>query len=360
MTRNSNIDILRVTATWLIVIAHVVGNIEGRPDFFGGKAWWIAHSLSTLSNAATPIFFIISGYLLSDKNRPLKETARHTFYRLVIPFIIFTIGGTLIYNLLQFRITWSLIGRYIWIGGGTHLYFLVGLTVLYLLNPFIHKLRDHLTDKQLIMGVGFLLLNTVMLLVSGYALNSLDLISSIFLYWFMALGYFCYGACYKVIVNKLGQRKWFSSWWLILVIILINILLSYLFMKLGREGNNEELKMIAGYWQNYYSVTVMFVGLVTFNWFMKLDLKEKISQKIKNGLEFLAKYSFGVYLCHMIVLEFLLQKTPISPYNSKLPLLLFILFGIFLTLILSHLISWILSNTKYLQIAVGEKRQINH
>lgn len=354
MTRNYNIDCLRILATWLIVVAHVVTNVLARPDFFGGKVWWLSHILFTISVPATPLFFLISGYLLADKQRPFKENLLRTWYRIFVPFSVFTLLGTIVYNALQFRITWNQFLENLLFAGRTHLYFLLGLGILHVLYPFLQQIRLHVSVKDSKIFSFLLLGNSALLILSSFYIDFREMLYLSFLYWFLVMGYFIYGTNYKEFQqNSSGIRKR-QKILLVIFGLAINTVISYGCFKLARQNESGWLVRAGEYFQSYLSIPVMMISIAFFNWAMGIDLSRLLTTKIKMILLFLSKYSYGVYLVHMMVLEFLLQRTTLTPYNSQMPLGGFVLLGFGVTLSGSYVISWVLGNMAFLKILVGE------
>lgn len=56
----------------------------------------------------------------------------------------------------------------------------------------------------------------------------------------------------------------------------------------------------------------------------------------------------------MMILEFMLQKTAVSPYNPDISLLEYFILGNLLTLMICYILSWTISLIPYLRIAIGE------
>ena len=89
--RNPNIDILRITAISMIVLAHVVVAVYERPDFFGGTAWMVSLVAITFSRLGVPLFLLISGYLLVQKERSFFS--KHYPYLEETPVSLFILVG---------------------------------------------------------------------------------------------------------------------------------------------------------------------------------------------------------------------------------------------------------------------------
>jgi surface polysaccharide O-acyltransferase-like enzyme len=77
------IDLLRVTACFMVVLLHISGaNIHE----FGPK-WWGANVWDSLSRACVPLFFMISGATLLPKSESLPDFFRKRASRIVLPLL---------------------------------------------------------------------------------------------------------------------------------------------------------------------------------------------------------------------------------------------------------------------------------
>ena len=91
--RNINIDILRIICAIAVVLIHAnviyVENIGNHVSF----VWSISNIIFICSRFATPIFFMISGYLTlnNDKNLNIKEFYTKKLKKVVLPFLIWTV-----------------------------------------------------------------------------------------------------------------------------------------------------------------------------------------------------------------------------------------------------------------------------
>lgn len=340
--RNLNIDVLRIIATLMVVFAHVVNPVYERLDFFGGKVWMISFVTITLSRLAVPLFLLISGYLLTQKERSLSQNLNHTWKRLLFPCLIwsvFTYAG-LYYSQKQIpNLGWNSF----FLSADTTYYFLIGLSILYLLNPWIRRLIKSISRRQL-----QLFLFTLALLTIGQDIFSFIYQRSwinIFSYWFLCLFYFVYGQYY--FLNEDSLKK--ISTWINLTIFAVPLFLNLIIIYAIRAtGFSHDLL-----WESYFGPTVLISSLGMFNTIMKVNFKF-LSHKFVSSMVNISNACFGVYLIHGIVLDLILHKTFINPYGAvKINLLIFLILAGILTVVFSFLLSFLIGKTKYLKIILG-------
>lgn len=345
--RNLNIDLMRVVATWLIVISHVVTNVTARPDFFGGKSWWVAHMIYSLTIPATPLFFMMSGYLAGRKKRSVRENVVKTWNRLWVPFIVFTLLNTVVYNAIELRITWQQFVANLMYGGRTHLYFLLGLGVLHLLNPWFWKLKDDFSRQEKNWFAQGLMMISAMLILVTFLVGRRELLFLSFSYWFLVMGFYWYGISAEFRGRKSEFGKKSLGMWLAALVFLAVV--TYGLMRAGRFN-------VAEYFQSYLSIPMMVISVGLFEAGMRVKFVAKLKKEWRGVLLNLSRYSYGVYLVHMMVLELVLQRTPLTPYNSDLPLMMFLVGGMGVTLGASYGVSWIWNQIPYLRLAMGDAR----
>src|SRR5438309_1203479 len=84
-------DIVRVLSVVCVVIIHTANAIYARPDYFGGLSWWIALLLGAFSRIAIPLFVMLSGYLLLQKDETLEKSLIRATKRILIPLVFWTL-----------------------------------------------------------------------------------------------------------------------------------------------------------------------------------------------------------------------------------------------------------------------------
>lgn len=341
--RNVAIDIVRIIATGMIVVAHVAATIYERPDFVGGSAWLISLVVITLSRLGVPLFLLISGYLLVKKERSISENLKHTWKRLLFPCFFWTLITYLGLYISQKHI--ELNKDVFFNSAGTAYYFLIGLSIIYLINPAIQILTRSVPQKHFQLLLGVLAISTIGQAIVGFLHQSQ--FANIFNYWFLCLFYFIYGQYYNLYQDKLQKQTLKIPLIILLITLAINLIVVYLLRTAGFIGD----LLI----ESYFGPTVLLSSISLFHIIMKVRNK-KISNKIRHLLLNLANTSFGVYLIHGIILDLILHKTVINPYGAvKINLIFFLGVTIALTLFISFLLSFLLSKHKYTRMTLGEK-----
>lgn len=338
--RELGIDILRLIAIFMIVMAHILAPVYSRPDFIGGSAWFTSFLIITFSRLGVPLFFMISGYLLFKKERTLHQNLNHTFRRLIFPFLFWT-GVT--YFVFYLNNTLPKIDLNLFLsGGGTEYYFLIGLAIIYLLNPFIRKFVSTNSNKKII----FILLVLSLITVGQTYLTFIFHLPqfTILNYWFLGIFYFMYGG--YVNKNKQITKKIKLNFLLFIMPFLINIIYIYL---VRRTGFNGDL-----YLESYFGPTVLMSSLGLFNLVMHYDF-QILKPKITNLVIKFSNLSFGVFLVHGIILDLLFHKTKINPYgNVALNLWLFLALSISIIFVGSYIVSFVIEKNKFGRILLGQ------
>ncbi len=84
---NPNADLIRVVAMSMVIMLHTVLSFSVRPDFFGTKIYVITEIISACSKTSVLLFFILSGYLVIDKQTSSKKNTYNTLKKIVQPAI---------------------------------------------------------------------------------------------------------------------------------------------------------------------------------------------------------------------------------------------------------------------------------
>lgn len=157
------LDVLRCIAVYLVIGLHCIGDMLEDRALFATPTWWAMDLISGVVRMGVPLFFMISGYLhLTDpRTDNVGEFYRRRLGKLIPPFLVwdliyflykcFTEGGWTINELGFVR---ELTG----LGSQYHLWFVYQMAALYLLMPFLKKIVDHSSEKELLIFLGVILL----------------------------------------------------------------------------------------------------------------------------------------------------------------------------------------------------------
>lgn len=147
------LDLLRGGAAFLVVLLHCITPYLTSPNLFSGKAWWLCDLLSPLVRMGVPLFFMMSGFLLLNDPRTLDISSfyKRRFSRLALPFFFWDLFYFLTNCLFshQFPSLFVFFKELLNQGSKYHLWYLYQLAGLYLLAPFLKRIVDNCTKKQL-------------------------------------------------------------------------------------------------------------------------------------------------------------------------------------------------------------------
>lgn len=297
-----------------------------------------------IGKCGVPLFFIISGYLnISTKYTP-KEFLKKRFLRIVPPFMVWCV----VYQFINFYFdgffSLSFLNAY-----SAHLWFVYAILALYIItpivSPFFMKCSKQLFEFYIVLWLLNILFSFLLIVVD----KPLNRYSVFYVLYYCSgyIGYYISGYYlrrYNVIekISNLGFGKVSA---IILVIALAIVGMLYIgFFK---------LQMTTVQLSEYLSPLPVSLTAVALLLLARID---RIGDFYKQIITIVAKYSFGIYLFHMVVV-FLIYPTieNILDFNtfSDLSLLIInILFAI-VNLFISCIVVKILSFVPYSKYIIG-------
>jgi surface polysaccharide O-acyltransferase-like enzyme len=351
-SQNQVLNLLKVVGAVAVVFNHLLYPLFSRADFFLGKGWWIATVIYSASVIAVPLFIIINGYLLLQKKESISKASKRVFLRLVIP-LIFWFGFFLWWRIHYYpnHLTLPQIFGIILSGSMFHYYFLVILIGLQLLLPFWRFVINQGTQNLInLLGIG-----TLVISLGSYIISYSGLVPgagvTLLTWWIPFTGYFWWGYWRK------HHPTAPSAYWL-LAFSSIFFLVIYL-SQLGIEASIKDITLFRNdgifYWHSLVSIPVFIMSIALFEaamgsrWLQKvLDLKP-----LKTIISWLAPLTYGVYLTHFFVIEWVDMKYRYAIEFIQGDVQGFIIVRSLLVLALSFFISFILTHLPYIRIVVG-------
>lgn len=309
MHPNSNrlisLDLARIISIIGVVLIHLLYPIYSRPDFLGGKVWWVATLLYSNSLVGVPIFIMISGYLLLNKEYSIAQILNKTFFRLTIPLAVWSLfyfwwNSVFNYEKITFPNLLSIISS----GSIYHLYYLVILIGLYLLYPLLLLVIKNTKPQEQkyfyllswILGIGMYGIYYLKL-TTGSAMN-------IFTWCLPYLGYFVTG--YIVSKAKSSQRTDRMMIWVFLVWALFSLILSYE----GVVMMKYDFRLLwhpSGiyYFNTFLSPNIIIMSISLFWWLVRgIDWtylqKHQLTVKL---IRTLSSAVYGVFFIHYAVMD---------------------------------------------------------
>lgn len=303
-TRTVYLDYLRVLATFAVIVIHTCAECWRTGEALSYN-WNILTIYESLVRWCVPIFVMISGalFLNPQKETGLKQLFTKNIFRLISSFLFWSFCHSLIdhrKNLLTPSVLFQTVEGYF------HLWFVPMIAGVYLLIPFLKEIikKEKLTKYFLLLFAVFAVIipqtftfifdcigiDTISSLVSPFkkVINYLNVNFVSGYVGVFILGYF---------VNniKLSQKQ--------RTIIYIGGAIGFITTFIGTVFVSTRLSKPAGYFFDYLTINVMLESVAVFVFFKHLFEKIKISERINSFVAKLSKYSFGIYLCHILVLK---------------------------------------------------------
>lgn len=295
-------DSLRALATISVIILHVTAPLLTSMDFLAD--WWIGNIIQSLVRFSVPIFFMLTGALLFDKEYPVGIFLKKRFFRVIIPFLFWSIPYILFGLTLKilhkeeldfFKVFIFIINQFK-NGSSYHLWFVYTLLGIYLFIPIISKWIRNSTNKEILY---FLILWLVTILFT-YPILSIFKTKIDFSYFTGFLGYTVLGYYLKKINFKSSEKKDFIAIILFFTGLAITIMGTYFLFKL--KGKMDEL---------YYEYLTLNVLMCSIGIYLYIKDKEIKNQFVLKLLNLMNEFSYGIYLAHVLIL-ILLTKAGIT------------------------------------------------
>ena len=290
------IDYLRVFATLSVIVLHVAGGVANQYGSISNVDWWIGNVYIGSVRFCVPIFLMISGALILSKTyESIGEFLKKRFLRILFPFLFWSMiyiardiflqifGGEnmsiaeiLNFTAIQLRD-----------GADYHLWYIYVLIGLYLFFPIIGKWinKSNKLEIKYFIGIWLLVIIVQLPFMKGTFPN-INLIYFSGYIGFPVLGYYLY----KNTFANSGKEK-LVSFFLILVGILITIFGTFYITK--REGF---------FYHGFYEYLTPNVILVSVGVFLLFKNLGKFNPRLTSIILFFSKYSYGIFLVHVLVL----------------------------------------------------------
>lgn len=299
------LDLLRVVITFCMIMLHAASvGLDGGE--IGTFTWHVCNVYDGITHICVPVFIMISGAFLLDpqKEYPLEKLYKVKILRIVTAFVFWSFVYASLkafHRKLPFGKEFVIAFGKDFIKGEFHLWFMFTIAGLYILTPIIRKIT---ADKKiteyflLVCGVFMFVISNI----SAYSLN--PTVDEVFYYVNQKLnmqfvfGYTFYyvAGCYFRFYSpsrKLKSLLYFGS------------LVSLVAIPLGTYYYSST---IGANYLILYGFESPFIGVLslgTFVLFKDLFAGRNFGEKTTKVIILLSKYSFGVYLVHVVVRTYL-------------------------------------------------------
>lgn len=294
-TRYPHLDVLRMFAMYLVILLYCLAPYIANTDYYGTRAWWCFQVFNGFSRTCVPLFLMISGFLALN-GRPIESLGtyyRKKLLRLLVPFLFWDVVYFLV-NCFTDAITPSfglflreLVNR----GSKYHLWFVYELAAFYLLTPFLKKLVDHCSNRELwVLFLLMILPTAVFPLINTFFPVYIAPLPVLFDGY---LGYYFFGYLLGRAELSRNQR----------CLVYLGALAGLCIIIFGNDhfSSAETINMPfnGGYLLNRYLTAGGLFVLAQ----QLMKNPGKIRQMLSRLGQRLNRFSYGVYLIHVLVLE---------------------------------------------------------
>lgn len=282
-------DDLRVAATIAVITVHASASI---PPLFGQipqASWWTGNIIDCLARFCVPVFVMLSGALLLRSYSPPFEFFRKRFLRIVFPFLFWSLTYSLLQLGLKTGRLWELsVSEYFAIfirqlAGDNisyHFWYVYMILGLYVLVPFFGGIVRSASERSLLVFtvLWFLLIFCVDVFDVGFTVP--DVIRYL---GYLPLGYY---------LGKKDFQKNSKIFSLTLAAI------GFMITTIGTFWLSDNSGKFNTALYGYASPNIMLFSVGVFLLF------KRYNWRLSNGAgSLINKYSYGIYLVHVLVLS---------------------------------------------------------
>lgn len=342
------LDFIKVLAIYFVCFFHYNNfnmNFLSNPSMLT----YLSYFINGIASAGVPLFFMVNGALLLNRNYNLEKHIKKT-----ITITVLTIVWAIITLLILSQIngsSYSIFGFFkaLWnleLGTVSHLWFLQALVCIYILYPLIKEVYD-IEDKKVL---NYILVITFIFTFGNELLNMLvNMLGSILGINYLAIkrlnffndfnvfrGFYAYSLVYFIIGAKLLEKLRDDMKINIKQMIMIfTIGISVLFLY-GVIMSNSSKEIYDNVWNGYGTVMTLLASISIF--ILSYVVKNKFN-KVSGIIQLIGENTLGIYFIHRMV------GSALKPYyitlNFSTSILSNLIFG-FIVMIISFIITLLL------------------
>ncbi len=318
--RDYKLDFLRVMSMFMVVIIHVANCYTRNYSNITNFSYLGSIIFNVISRISVPIFFMISGALLAN-----REFDKKKYISRIKKFIIIIIFWDIIYLVWEYfflGVKYNNLYKLLFEPYRKHLWFLYAITLIYIIQPIISYIirKSNSLIKILIIILWFIICN-----IGFFYFKSSSVISNI-----CYIGYFILG---NILYNNSAYKKLKKYNLLLLFIsiicIVLNIVLSY---KISLNHNTFVKTLLA-----YKCPLIIISSSLIYIYILNNYVPKKVNLILK-----ISEVSFGVYLIHGIFLDIIKKVFNLYGINSFIGIIVFSV----IIFLLSYLSIIIIKKTK--------------
>lgn len=291
------IDYIRVVATLSVILLHSSALLLPQYNHVPQAHWLIADIYQSSVRMCVPLFFMISGYLLLEKEEPLDVFFKKRLDKVIIPLLSWSI----IYVFWQsyqgvFKMSWQSFFNLSISPVHRHLWFMYSILGIYLVIPILKIFIRNATKSLLYYYIFlWLFISSIVPLIERFsgAVNSVHLSSVSGFSGYLILG---------LLLGKLNiTRKMF-------MVSGISYLLSLIFTSMATyQLTVKSHGIFSEDFCGWLTPNVITSSISTFIMikFLALNLKILSHKNVLIIVKSISSASLGIYLVHIMILEIL-------------------------------------------------------
>lgn len=319
-------DALRLVATILVVLLHclITTKAFALSNQSSPVLSYIPTLLDSLTRAAVPIFFMLTGAFAFKKAANYRSFLVKIITRLAIPTLLFSIVAYIYFHRVN-GTTMSILNFFSQLsslpGTGYYLWFMYALLLIYPAIPYLYKMIAKLsrTDLRNLIIIIFILgstpftINTIAASFGKTVLSGFCLPDLIIYINYMFIGYyirhFAISRSKRMLFYYLGTAS-------LLLLPLLEMILP------GKELLYYDRLCLAQSVFPFFMSTALFMAIKSSSWINKLP---KIASK---SVFCISSISFYIYMIHVIIMEIIIKQFSLMT-SSSIPILLINSFVVF-------------------------------
>jgi surface polysaccharide O-acyltransferase-like enzyme len=317
--RYFGLDLLRIVLMFFIILGHLFAhtNIRVEVDVFSAKGLyiWLSQSLTV---SAVNCFILITGFFMLEKNvsfsKMLKLWGKVLFYSISIYLIMLIVNRQFVL-MDAIHSFFPVVSQQYW--------FFSNYLLLTLFIPFLNKMINNLSDKELKVLLGIIVFVFYCLPIGAFFFGQFDVSEGMGIIGFVTL--YIIGAGIKRFNLQLSKAK-------CLIALAINCLIVF-FSKLLFTVLVNRFNLSAGtaLFYHYNTIFQLINAVLLFVLFKNL----KINNSLGKIIVFLSPMVFSVYLIHEHpLIRKLLWQSDLLNYLINNSFLLFIINTLWITIAL--------------------------
>lgn len=275
------IHLLRILACFMVIVIHVSSNWTNPST----QNWTIALTYDFWAHASIPLFMMISGYLLLDKHEDALTFYRKRLSKIAVPVLFFSVIYMAKKQVPPREYIYSILNGPVEI----HLWYVYVLVGVYLFIPFLRLifLNSSIRDRLIFLLAWLTLSVLYPVIKASYNLTYNPIVVFNLGPFTGYLGYVFLGGCLKSL--NLNNKS------LLLLGSVASLMIAVFLSHIYSQQFNRFASVIGGYFSFLTLTSAVFIFCAT---------KDSRLNFTKTIVHHVSGCTFGIYLVHILVLEY--------------------------------------------------------